>query len=152
MLRRVQRGEHAPPALLAAKGVAAPPPLVGRLLAALRSTRWPAAPDRKGVASQEYLVLNRELKAGGAEPHEELKCACDAIMRWADPSWAYDHLAITKNFVASPHVDKEDKSYQYAMSLGDFCGGGELCGGGTGASPAATATRGLAASVELVGK
>ena len=35
-------------------------------------------------------------------------------------------LAITKNFVGSPHIDRFDESYQYAISFGDFTGG-ELC-------------------------
>ena len=48
-------------------------------------------------------------------------------MRWADPTFAYDHLAITRNFVGSPHVDREAKSHQYAVSLGNWGGvGGEL--------------------------
>ena len=33
-------------------------------------------------------------------------------MAWADPSFPYDHLALTQNFVSSPHVDKEDQSHQ----------------------------------------
>ena len=35
-------------------------------------------------------------------------------------------LAITKNFMGSPHIDRFDETYQYAVSLGDFTGG-ELC-------------------------
>lgn len=35
-------------------------------------------------------------------------------------------LAITKNFVGSPHIDRLDRSYQYAISFGNF-EGGELC-------------------------
>ena len=49
------------------------------------------------------------------------------MLRWADPEYPCDHMAITRNFVGSPHVDREDASHQYAISLGDWRGkGGEL--------------------------
>ena len=33
---------------------------------------------------------------------------------------------MTKNFISSPHIDEQDKSFQFAVALGDFHGG-ELC-------------------------
>ena len=50
------------------------------------------------------------------------------MLVWADPAFEYDRLAVTKNFTGSPHVDKDDVTFQYALSLGDFAqsGGGEL--------------------------
>ncbi len=48
-------------------------------------------------------------------------------MDWADPDYYYSGIAVTKNFVASPHIDDRDRSFQYAVSLGDFEEGGELC-------------------------
>ena len=53
-----------------------------------------------------------------------------AVMQWAAPDAAYTHVAITKNFVGSPHVDAYDVSYQHALCLGDFGGtggAGSLC-------------------------
>jgi hypothetical protein len=44
-----------------------------------------------------------------------------------DPSFYYSGIAITKNFVGSPHIDDRDQTYQYALSLGNFTHGGELC-------------------------
>lgn len=35
--------------------------------------------------------------------------------------------AVTKNFRGSPHIDQNDFSVQYALSVGDFDEGGELC-------------------------
>lgn len=35
--------------------------------------------------------------------------------------------AVTKNFRGSPHIDQNDLSVQYALSVGDFGPGGELC-------------------------
>ena len=47
-------------------------------------------------------------------------------MSWAAPDFAYSGVAVTKNFVASPHIDERDRAHQYAVSLGDFTGG-DLC-------------------------
>jgi hypothetical protein len=47
-----------------------------------------------------------------------------------DPAFGalFTGVAVTKNFVGSPHRDKHDINYQYALSLGDFAAGtGELC-------------------------
>ena len=35
--------------------------------------------------------------------------------------------AVTKNFRGSPHIDQNDFSVQYALAVGDFPSGGELC-------------------------
>ena len=48
-------------------------------------------------------------------------------MDWTDPRYYYSGIAVTKNFVASPHIDHRDTTFQYAISLGDFTSGGELC-------------------------
>ena len=32
------------------------------------------------------------------------------MLDWADPSFQYDRLAVTKNFTGSPHVDKANQS------------------------------------------
>jgi len=52
-------------------------------------------------------------------------------MDWADANYFYSGIAVTKNFVASPHIDDRDQSFQYAVSLGNFTEGGELCVEGT---------------------
>lgn len=36
-------------------------------------------------------------------------------------------MAVTKNFRGSPHIDQNDFSVQYALAVGDFASGGELC-------------------------
>ena len=63
-----------------------------------------------------------------SDPYGALKRAAYRVLVWADPTFEYDRLAVTKNFTGSPHVDKEDVTFQYALSLGDFAesGGGEL--------------------------
>ena len=69
-------------------------------------------------------------------------------MAWADSEFSYTHVAITKNFIGSPHVDNLDTTYQYTISLGSFNTGGELCvesrggnGSGGGGSGGGDGTR-----------
>ena len=113
-------------------GAVVPAALYATLLDALDNARWPPVSHRRKVASERYLVVTSDIRRGGnasdgvVDPYLELKTAAAAIMAWADPSFKYDHLAITRNFVGSPHVDREDKSYQYAVSLGTYGEGGEL--------------------------
>ena len=42
-----------------------------------------------------------------------------------DPAYAamYTKIAVSKNFVGSPHIDTYDQAPQYAASFGNFCGG-----------------------------
>jgi hypothetical protein len=49
------------------------------------------------------------------------------LMLWADPAFAFTAIAVTKNLRGSPHIDSGDISYQYAISLGGFTTGGQLC-------------------------
>ena len=92
----------------------------------LKSMRWPGKSHRAGVKSENYLVLKREIR-GSNDVYASLKRACEAVLSEVDADFPYDSLAITKNFVSSPHLDIEDKSHQFAMAFGDFAGGGELC-------------------------
>lgn len=51
-------------------------------------------------------------------------------IREVDPEFAelYSHIALTKNFVGSPHIDTQNVGPFYGMSLGDFSeGGGKIC-------------------------
>ena len=78
--------------------------------------------DARGTPSTSTSTGENRL-----DPFEDLKRAARAVMDWADPGFAYDHLAVTKDFVGSPHADVNDASHQYAMALGDWPRpGGEL--------------------------
>ena len=116
------------PVCVRVRGVPIPPRLLDDLRAALETTRWPPASHRRGVDAQKYLVLSSaSVGAPGRDPYGSVKRAAFAVLRWADPGFAFDRLAVTKNFIGSPHVDKDDVTFQYALSLGDFgAPGGEL--------------------------
>ena len=125
-------------------GSAVPAPLAASLLAELQSLRWPAKNERAGLTSERYLVLPTN---SAADFYAPLRALCAALMAFAEPSFYYSSIAVTKNFVASPHIDERDRTHQFAMSLGDF-EGGELCvdeedceaEGGTGVQVAATSS------------
>ena len=44
-----------------------------------------------------------------------------------NPHTHHPTKAVTKNFRGSPHIDQNDFSVQYALAVGDFPSGGELC-------------------------
>jgi len=94
------------------------------LLYLLQNVRWPAASHRKGLTSDHYLVLQSNV--ANDIFYNDLRIGCRSLMDWADPNYYYSGIAVTKNFVGSPHIDDRDQSFQYAVSLGDFHGG-ELC-------------------------
>mmetsp|Transcript_73511 Transcript_73511/g.186277 ORF Transcript_73511/g.186277 Transcript_73511/m.186277 type:complete len:487 (+) Transcript_73511:84-1544(+) len=107
-----------------AAGVPLPPSLLRNLQEELRRTRWPAAPHRAGMQAQHYLVLQRGWINEG---YEALMCVIDDVLDWADPAFGCNRVAVTKDFQGSPHIDSSDVTYQYAVSIGDFTSGGELC-------------------------
>ena len=105
-----------------------PENLQTRLLGLLQTLRWPVENHRAGLSAERYLVLTTSSQS---TEFDDLRQACRALMDWADKDYYYSGIAVTKNFVASPHIDDRDQSFQYAVSLGDFTSGGELCVEGT---------------------
>ena len=108
------------------------------LLCALRAAEWPVASDRPKVHAASYLVLERPPRGAPADTqgairsakkrqrHAALWEAVVAYMQHVDPSFDYTGVAISRGFRGSPHIDAQDISYQWALSLGDF-EGGALC-------------------------
>ena len=108
------------------RGKDAPTDLRNSLTTLLENLRWPAQHDRPSMSSERYLVLKRQNTMTDSY-YADLKQACHELMQWADPTYVWSGIAVTKNFVASPHRDALDTTFQYAISLGDFGRGGELC-------------------------
>ena len=108
------------------KGRVVPESIRDNLVHLLKSVRWPAESHRKGLTSDNYLVLQTNITKDRF--YNDLRLGCRELMDWVDPNYYYSGIAVTKNFVASPHIDDRDQSFQYAVSLGEFNeGGGELC-------------------------
>merc|ERR1712113_455323 len=45
------------------------------------------------------------------------------LVQAVDPSYTFTSVQVNRNFVGKPHCDSKDRSYQYALSLGEFSGG-----------------------------
>ena len=105
-----------------------PAHLRDRLLLLLSTLRWPVPNHRARVVTERYMVL---LTSTSLTDFLPLRQACRELMEWycavaACDFFEYSAIAVTKNFVGSPHIDERDTTVQYAVSVGDFTGG-ELC-------------------------
>lgn len=115
------------------------------LLEAIRMMTWKEN-ARPLVSSSGYVVLKRPWELKPLDPRA-------TTSRWSerDPrsvrrrvwelaenllrnasakarEFEFTNIAVSKNFTGSPHRDRNDKSVQYALSLGDFSEeGGRLC-------------------------
>lgn len=113
-----------PRQVMRAGGVSVSPALLDPLLTELQQTRWPAVDHRAGMECSHYLVLY----LGRPNPgYEALATVVGNLLSWADHAYPCTMVAVTKNFEGSPHIDARDVTYQYAISLGSFTSGGELC-------------------------
>ncbi len=104
-----------------------PTHLRDKLLSLLTNLRWAVPNQRTGMNTERYLVLLSNVQNDAF--YSDIRNACKELMTSCtnDPSFYYSGIAITKNFVGSPHIDDRDQTYQYALSLGNFTHGGELC-------------------------
>ena len=117
------------------RGTPLPRELCDALLQALQGLHWPATTARPGVAAEGYIVLSTRratTSLGARHPHYEIRRLCDELMEWhrassgAAARFSHSAIAVTRNFVGSPHTDRFDVGPQLAVSLGEF-EGGELC-------------------------
>lgn len=132
--------EAAPPReVLRSAGIEVPQVAAAELLSALSIMDWKEN-VRPGVDASGYVVLKRPYELSTAprwrdsDPRAvrrrvwELSEALLQSVSAKAAAFAFTAIAVSRNFRGSPHIDKNDRSVQYAMSLGDFSeGGGELC-------------------------
>ena len=48
--------------------------------------------------------------------------AAARVVSHFDPGYEWTGVGFTKNFIGSPHIDRHDINYQYALSMGNFQG------------------------------
>ena len=142
--RLVALYEESPRRELPMKGSPVPGPMCEGLLRELEGLQWPETSHRPGLSSQHYLVLTnyalldqcagRPARAESSKEQQPpqyrgLYGLAERLMLWAAPEDAFSAIAVTKNFVGSPHIDEKDVGYQHAVSLGSFNSdtGGQLC-------------------------
>jgi hypothetical protein len=129
-------------------GASIPDQLCDELLEELRGVHWGGLRkpvSRKGVEADNYIVigqLSSDSKFTVEPRYQNVWDASQSILRGLkifdgpEPHFKCTSIAVTKNFVGSPHTDAKDSTYQFATCLGDFndCnppeeggGGGRLC-------------------------
>mmetsp|Transcript_8246 Transcript_8246/g.9742 ORF Transcript_8246/g.9742 Transcript_8246/m.9742 type:complete len:166 (+) Transcript_8246:140-637(+) len=93
-----------------------------RILNVLRGLVWPAVSSRSRLNAECYMSVSMQNPPTGPE-YVELYHLLTEILTWVDPTYVCTHVAVTKNFVGSPHVDRSDKAFQFALGVGEYIGG-----------------------------
>lgn len=115
-------------------------PLLAELLNVMRRTHFPDGMqrERQTIKATGYIILQRsegEIMSKSArlaqqklKKHEQVWKLAYQLLREVDPDFAqqYTAIAMTKQFVGSPHVDTENVAPFYGLSLGEF-EGGRIC-------------------------
>jgi len=125
-------------------GIAPPTParpLLAALLNELRHTTFPqgAQRERQTVQAEGYIILQRPAESHNGSQKARLAAAklkqharawelAHALLKSVDPDYAelYSAIAMTKQFVGSPHIDTENIGPFYGLALGNF-DGGQIC-------------------------
>ena len=120
-------------------GVPIPGQLRDALTSELRCLEWSATKHRK-ITAKHYLVLKRldnsAVALGAAQSvggktissdtstmssnqddamYSKLQQLAGELMQWVDPLSCWTHIAVTKNFIGAPHIDRFDISYQFVL-------------------------------------
>ncbi|CAD7965065.1 unnamed protein product [Amoebophrya sp. A120] len=109
-----------------------PEPLCTKLHEELKRLQWPVQKHRQRLKSDHYAVVWRGRPRA---EFQQIYPLFEELMDWAgdrEPSPGHlvvpwTHIAVTKNFIGSPHIDEFDQTFQFCASFGDFENGGELC-------------------------
>jgi hypothetical protein len=80
-----------------------------------------AGPD--GIGKNTTIVKSRQIRAGDKQTCTALWQHMRKMVKDVDPNYSFTSIQVNKNFVGKPHRDKNDHSYQFALSVGDFTGG-----------------------------
>ncbi|CAD7967448.1 unnamed protein product [Amoebophrya sp. A25] len=113
-------------------GRSIPEPLCAKLHEELKALQWPIQKHRQRLKSDHYAVVWRNRPR---QEFESIYPLFEELMEWAGKNGAgknstgipWTHIAVTKNFVGSPHIDEFDQTFQFCASFGEFQTGGELC-------------------------
>jgi len=140
------------------------------LLREMEAVSWPhTTRERPKVKAEYYMILQRP----GTGQSDSAKTRREAVkldryrilydravlaLEEVDPLFAsqFTALAVTKNFVGSPHIDTLNVGPFYGLSLGDFYGVGNdddgAGGGGGGGKIAVECTPTIVAEVDTKGR
>ncbi|CAB9499690.1 expressed unknown protein [Seminavis robusta] len=96
--------------------------------------------ERPKIRASHYMILRspeefstdhstkQRLAAAKLQKHQALWDLAKAALSHVDPHHRFTALAVTHNFVGSPHIDTQNIGPFYGIALGDFDNGtGQLC-------------------------
>lgn len=95
--------------------------VLGATLGALGSGGFVKKGPAKGVGKNTSIVKSRTRT--DEKVCMQLWKSLMRLVKAVDPSYAFTSIQVNRNFLGKPHTDSKDRSYQYALSLGAFCGG-----------------------------
>ncbi|KAL7525237.1 hypothetical protein ACHAXR_002243 [Thalassiosira sp. AJA248-18] len=132
--------EHGPRQVRHEKGIPVPPNRLAALLVELEAINWPRTTrERPKIRAEYYMILQKQ--GSGKPDSARTKKETAKLMKYqrifhlavdaledVDPEFAnrFTALAVTKNFVGSPHIDTLNVGPFYGLSLGEFHGGGAI--------------------------
>jgi hypothetical protein len=132
--------QDGPRTILQATGTPVAPAVIAELTDCLRNLSWPnTTRERPKVKAHKYFTLQRpdtkftvetgakaRLNAQKLEKYADLWDLMNRTLASVDAEYAvaYTGVAVTNGFIDSPHIDTENIGPFYAISLGDFEGGG----------------------------
>mmetsp|Transcript_23212 Transcript_23212/g.44206 ORF Transcript_23212/g.44206 Transcript_23212/m.44206 type:complete len:455 (-) Transcript_23212:105-1469(-) len=156
------------------RGVPVSQDILQGLLREMEAIAWPGTTrERPKIAAEYYMILqkpvvedalnrgdsstidtnnsmNAKRQAAKLEKYRAIwDKAVDAIEK-TDKEFAdrFTALAVTKNFQGSPHIDTLNVGPFYAISMGEFTGGGKLCVECSAACIAEVDTKGRFAKID----
>lgn len=122
--------KHGPRRVWKERGIPASPERLTSLLAELRAISWPRLRERPKIRAENYMILQ---KPGSGKPesartrnetakltrYRKLFDSAVEALAEIDPTFAerFTALAVTKNFVGSPHIDTLNVGPFYGLSL-----------------------------------
>ncbi len=83
------------------KGRLVPENIRSEILEILKNLRWQVPNERKHLNAERYLTLPTNVS--NDRFYGDLRQACKNLMNWADNSYFYSGIAVTKNFVGTFH-------------------------------------------------
>lgn len=95
--------------------------VMGATLGPLGSSGFESQGPSRGLGKNTQTVKYKQKK-------EKKRClelwhAMRKLIKTIDSSYTFTSMQVNRNFLGVPHRDRKDRSYQYALSLGNFSGG-----------------------------
>jgi len=95
--------------------------VLGASLGPLGSGGFEQKGPKKGLGKNTTIVKCRQKR--DAKTCLKLWKSMRRLIKAIDPDYMFTSIQVNRNFLGKPHCDSKDRSYQYALSLGDFSGG-----------------------------